>query len=236
MASSKNRPASFSQHDILNACTEPGCPICRIGAHSVKRYMKSIFNEFVNDHATRDNLLGTLGFCGEHVQLLLNTRIADALGASIIYENIVKKLLRDFPIQPKDNVHMASEFKSASDGTVGCMACKQRNTVFERSLSELSKALSEEKMKTALRESDGLCFPHLAQILEHRHSQDDADFILTLTKNKLEARQAEMAELIRKNDYQFRDEGITQEEALAWKKSMCMITGVSISPTGNKHG
>jgi hypothetical protein len=100
----------------------------------------------------------------------------------------------------------------------------------------LSKALGEEEMRTALNTSDGLCFPHLTQVLEHGHNQDDTDFILTLTNTTLEKRRAEMADLIRKNDYQFQDEGITQEEALAWKKSMCMITGVSISPTGNKHG
>jgi hypothetical protein len=236
MAFSKNTSDSFSHHDILAACAEKGCPICRIGVHSVKRYMKSIFNEFVNDPATRDSLLMTLGFCGEHVQLLLNTRIADALGASIIYENIVKKLLREFPAQTKDNARMASKFRNASDSTQGCMACKQRNAVFDRSVHALSKALGEEEMRTALNTSDGLCFPHLTQVLEHGHNQDDTDFILTLTNTTLEKRRAEMADLIRKNDYQFQDEGITQEEALAWKKSMCMITGVSISPTGNKHG
>lgn len=191
--------------------------------------MKSIFNEYVNDHSTRDALLKTLGFCGEHVQLLLNTRIADALGASIIYENIVKKLLRDIPVRTK-------EFRNASDSTVGCMACKQRNAVFERSLDELSSTLGEEKMRTGLLNSDGLCFPHLAQTLERMQNQDDGNFLITLTQNKLETRQTEMAEVIRKNDYQFRAEGISQEEAFAWKKTMCMITGVSISPTGEKYG
>lgn len=229
MPSFKKRNTSFSQHDILKACTEPGCPICRLGAHSTKRYMKSIFNEYVNDHLTRDALLNTLGFCGEHVQLLLNTRIADALGASIIYENIANKLLRDFPVQTQ-------EFQTASDSTEGCMACKQRNAVFDRSLDELSKTLGDEKMRAGLQESDGLCFPHLAQTLERIQIQADVDFLATLTRNKLQLRQAEMAEVIRKNDYQFRDEGITQEEALAWKKTMCMITGVSISPTGEKYG
>jgi hypothetical protein len=44
-----------------------------------------------------------------------------------------------------------------------------------------------------------------------------------------------MAEVIRKNDHHFHSEGITQEEALAWKKAMVMLSGVSINPTGDKH-
>ena len=44
-----------------------------------------------------------------------------------------------------------------------------------------------------------------------------------------------VAEVIRKSDHHHSSEGITQEEALAWRKSMSMLAGVSISPTGGKH-
>jgi len=231
MTPSKKPSPSFSQHDLLNACTQPGCPVCRVGANSVKRYLKSIFNEYVNDPTMRDNLLRSLGFCIEHTQLLLNTRVADALGASIIYENIVKKLLRELPQQSKVN-----DFKQASDRSGNCMACEQQDALFDRSLDEIRKTLGEEKMQTALQKSDGLCFPHLTQVLERIKNTDDIEFLLALTKKQLETRQVEMAELIRKNDHRFQSEGISEDEALAWKKTMCMISGVSISPIGDKHG
>ena len=229
MSPTKKSSTSFSQHDLLDACTQPGCPICRVGAYSVKRYMKSIFNEFVNDITMRDNLLKSMGFCYEHTQLLLNVRIADALGASIIYENIVKKILRELPEQLKSNA-----FGKATARSNKCPACEQREDVFDRSVRELGKSLGDEKMRTALENSDGLCFPHLAHVLEFVQSKEDIDFLLTLTKEKIKTRQAEMAEVIRKNDHQYKDEKITLEEALAWKKVMSMISGVSISPTGEK--
>lgn len=224
---SKNETASFSQHDLFDACAQPGCPICRVGAHSVKRYLKSIFNEFVNDITMRDNLLKSLGFCYEHTQLLLNVRIADALGASIIYENIVKKLLRELPEQSK-----VDDVKKASSKSINCPACERRDSVFDRSMLALSKSLGDEKMRSSLSESDGLCFPHLIHVVEQTKNVEDADFLLSLTKEKLATRQFEMAEVIRKNDHQFQDEKISQEEATAWKKVMCMIMGVSIDPTG----
>jgi len=186
-----------------------------------------MFNEYVNDITMRDNLLKSMGYCYEHTQLLLNVRIADALGASIIYENIVKKILRELPEQIKSN-----DFNKAAARTRNCPACEQREDVFARSSLELGKSLGDEKMHSALEKSDGLCLPHLTQVLENVQDIDDTTFLLSLTKSKLEARQAEMAKVIRKSDHQFKDEKISQDEAIAWKKIISMISGVSISPTG----
>jgi len=186
-----------------------------------------MFNEYVNDITMRDNLLKSMGYCYEHTQLLLNVRIADALGASIIYENIVKKILRELPEQ-----FNANDIEKATARTKSCTACEQRDDVFDRSSLELGKSLGDEKIRSALEKSDGLCFPHLSQVLENAQNASDETFLLSLTKSKLEVRQAEMAEVIRKSDHQFKDEKITQEEAIAWKKVISMISGVSISPTG----
>ena len=239
----KKSPFPYSNHDLLEACAQTGCPVCRVGAHSAKRYLKSIFYEYVNDIDTRARLNKRLGFCEEHIQLLLNARIADTLGASIIYENIVKVLLREFPnpsssmpTNPKEAARLISGFLSTAENNGTCVACEQRDAIIKHTLQEMSRALGDDKLQSALQGSDGLCFPHLSQLLERLEKPDDVIFLLNLTRNKLETRQLEMAEVIRKSDYQARSEGITHEEALAWKKSMCMVSGVSISPTGDKHG
>jgi hypothetical protein len=238
----KKTPAPYSNRDILEACTQTGCPVCRVGAHSVKRYLKSIFYEYVNDIDTRARLNKRLGVCEEHVQLLLNTRIADTLGASIIYENIVKVLLREFPnssspmiSNPKEAARLISGFTNSAKSNGTCLACEQRDAIIKHTLDEMSKALSDENLQAALQGSDGLCFPHLAQLLERLEKPEDVAFLMDITCKKLEFRQSEMAMVIRKNDYQSDTEKITHEEAIAWKKSMCMVSGVSISPTGDKH-
>ena len=128
MTSSNDVPPSFSFYDLLNACTQTGCPVYRIGAHSVKCYLESLFYEYINNPGARDNLLKSLGFCKEHAQLLLITRIADGMGASIIYANVIRKILREFPNDsslqkpssiphpPGERARMISRFVSASDG------------------------------------------------------------------------------------------------------------------------
>ncbi len=238
----KKPPSPFSNHDLLEACAQNGCPICRVGAHSVKRYLKSIFYEYVNDIDTRARLNKRLGVCEEHVRLLLSTRIADTLGASIIYENIAKVLLREFPpssssasLNPKEVSRLVGGVMdtAASNGT--CLACEQRDAVIKNTLNEMSQALGDEKLQAALQMSDGLCLPHTARLLERLEKPENVTFLMQLTREKLATLQGGMAEVIRKSDYQTGSEKIAHEEAIAWKKAMCMISGVSISPTGEKH-
>ena len=239
MTSSKNTTPS-SLHELLEACTQMGCPVCRIGAQTVRRQLKSLFYEYVNDREMRANLVKSLGFCSEHTRLLLSHKIADGLGASIIYEHLVKVILREFPasdtnIQPKELSRKISSFVSASDGLGECLACKRRAEAISYTLSQIANALDNATLRDALEKSDGICLPHLSQLLFLTPRPTEVNFLLTLTKNKLEARQAEMAEVIRKNDHHFSSEVITAEEAIAWKKAMVTLSGVSINPTGDKH-
>jgi hypothetical protein len=102
-------------------------------------------------------------------------------------------------------------------------------------LHQIGISLDDAALREALENSDGLCFPHLSQLFLEIQRPADVGFLLTLTKTKLETRQAEMAEVIRKNDHRFSSEKITEDEALAWKKAMVMLAGVSFSPMGDKY-
>ena len=240
MTKSNQTSKPFTHHEFLEACTKTGCPVCSIGAQTVWRQLKSLFYEYVNDREMRANLVKSLGFCGEHTRLLLSHKIADALGASIIYEHLVKVILREFPMptsnmQPKELSRKIDSFVSASNGLEECLACTRRDEAIKYTLSQVAGALDNSTLLNALEKSDGFCFPHLSQLLLQTSKPAEVNFLLTLTKNKLETRQTEMAEVIRKNDHHFHSEGITQEEALAWKKAMVMLSGVSINPTGDKH-
>lgn len=219
--------------EFSNACRQPGCPVCRLCATAVGRYLESLFYEYVNDPETRKRLVKSLGFCREHAGLLLETRIADVLGASIIYENIVKDILRNLPNTPtvpdagltKEQIRPFKKLINSSRHPGRCMACEHEDAAAGRVLDELGKLLLEEKIQSALRDSDGLCFPHLAQLLERIEEPQAVSYLLNLTQEKLGSLQSEMAELVRKHDYRFQSEGIQEQEALAWKKAMRMISG-----------
>ncbi|MBI4271931.1 MAG: hypothetical protein HY615_16460 [Candidatus Rokubacteria bacterium] len=55
---------------VLDACAEPGCPVCRcLTAHSV-RYLDGLLYEHVNDPGTRARLHASRGFCGWHASMV----------------------------------------------------------------------------------------------------------------------------------------------------------------------
>ena len=168
----------------------------------------------------------------------MSTRTADTLGASIIYENIVKIFLREFPKNPsapKEFSRWVNGFLANAENNGQCIACEQREAITKHSLREMSASLADEKLRSALEGSDGLCFPHLAAVLELTEKPEDAAFLMQLTRQKLESLRGEMAQVIRKSDHLSASEKITHEEAIAWKKSMCMVSGVSLSLTGDVH-
>ncbi len=89
----------------------------------------------------------------------------------------------------------------------------------------MSSSLDDESLRLVFQDLDGLCFPHLAQLLERTQETETVQFLLHVTQKNLETLQSEMDELIRKNDYRFQSEGITDCEGQAWRKAMRMISG-----------
>ena len=243
MDSSAKASHPFMYFDLLEAFKQPGCPVCLLSERSVRRYLDGLFYELVNDPGARDSLLKSHGFCVEHAGLLLETRIAEALGASIIYKNIVKVILEKFPkpsppsspstipSSTKERTRLIREFIRASDPTGRCPACEQREDASDRAMEALKNSLDDEAIRLAFQDSDGLCFPHLTQLLQRTQGTGTVKFLLGVTQEKLEALQSEMGELIRKNDYRFQSEGITDREGRAWTKAMRMLSGAGTHKT-----
>src|SRR6185295_6017758 len=158
MKNSDKTSIPSSLHEVLEACTLTGCPVCRVGAQTVRRQLKALFYEYVNDREMRETLVKSLGFCGEHVRLLLSQKIADSLGASIIYEHLVKVVLREFPkqtsnMQPKELSRKFDALTSASDGLGECPACKRRQEVVDYTLQQIGISLHDATLREALQKS-----------------------------------------------------------------------------------
>jgi len=86
-----NNPTYFA---LLEACQQPACPVCRLEQQATERYLDHLFYENVNDSGVRSHLRSSLGFCHEHTGLLLNHRLGDPLGMSIIYNDVLGRVLK----------------------------------------------------------------------------------------------------------------------------------------------
>ena len=57
---------SVTTFNLIEACRQPGCPVCRVEEHSVERYLDNQFYENVNNPDFRNTLRLSIGFCREH--------------------------------------------------------------------------------------------------------------------------------------------------------------------------
>jgi hypothetical protein len=225
----------------VEACRESGCPVCRLEQHSVERYLDSQFYENVNSPAWRDQLRASLGFCHEHAWLGVNKRLGDALGFSIIYHDIVNSLLhrmedhnkntrsaprgRSWLGQIPEAVRDQMErLRAVFTPRKRCPVCEHRAETTRNVLSALVETLPTQEMTDALQTSDGLCLPHLKATLDHLPDAVLYEKLLNLQRAKLEQLKAELAEFIRKNDYQVIKEGFGKEGD-AWLRAISMVAG-----------
>jgi hypothetical protein len=230
---------NFMSYKILEACREPGCPICRLEQQGVERYLDNQLYENVNSSAWRDQLRASHGFCREHAWLGVNQRLGDALGFSIIYHDIVNNLhnslnedssrraLRRGSVLgqvPESLRHRIERVIAALTPRKRCPACEHRDELTRNLLSALIEDLGTPEMTEALQASEGLCLPHLRLALASVNDSTVYEALLTLHRAKLEGLKDELAEFIRKNDYQVIKEGFGRE-GNAWLRAIGLIVG-----------
>ncbi len=228
---------SVTSHKLMEACREPGCPICRLEQQGVERYLDHQLYENVNSPAWRDRLRASQGLCHEHAWLGVEKRLGDALGFSIIYHDLVNNLIKSL------NDNRATRSRASVRGQLPesvrrrvervldvltpqkrCPACEHREELRRGLLSVLVEDLPTPAMMEALQASEGLCLPHLGLAVGYVKDVAVYEMLLTLHTTKLESLRNELAEFIRKNDYQVIREGFGSE-GNAWLRAIRMLVG-----------
>lgn len=223
---------SSTVFNLLEACREPGCPLCRLENKSVERYLDNQFYESVNSPKWREALRASLGFCHEHAWLGVNKRLGDALGYSIIYHDLINSLLKQLNdgAPPQASPRRASLREHISKiihiftPHKPCPVCVKRDETRRTLIHTLVNEIKTLQMVEALRASNGFCLAHLRLTLEHIHEPADYQQIIDIQRDKLEGLRAELSEFIRKNDYQAAHEGFGTEGD-AWLRAVSMIVG-----------
>lgn len=231
-------------HDIIENCTQSDCPICRIGKKAVNTYLSMVLYECVTNPDIREQLWHSLGYCRTHAWLLPKIERGNLLGIAIIYEDllgIVKKrisLVADESQRPSLFRKIRTLFRRkqqalASQVQQRCPACVLQEDIETIALNVMLKALAkqDEKMRQALRTSEGFCFLHSKQALELSRNKGVRDILIGIMNGKIEHIRASLKEFIRKHDHRFQHEQISSERD-SWKWAIQFLVGEE-SPDGD---
>ena len=87
-----SRTSAYS--DLIAACREAGCPICRLSARASDRYINAILDDGVNDVDVQLRFVASRGYCNRHAWKMLE-RPGRPLGIAILQRAVLDNILMD---------------------------------------------------------------------------------------------------------------------------------------------
>lgn len=218
--------------ELQQMLAKPGCPICHIGHKSAHGQLDALLWDSVNDPESRQKIGETLGFCGQHSRDLLTFQ-GERLGATIIEQAVLKETLRRLRAAPAPQ----SGWRRRLGGDGGkqgdpaaeqpggrCPVCAHQREIEARSLRSLLEHLVGD-LEGPLAAAGGLCWRHLYQALRSGGDVQTRSTLIELHGRVWEDLIAQMDEFIRKRDYRFSHETITDAESVAVERAIAVLHG-----------
>lgn len=207
-------PRDAAAFEVREALVESGCVVCRLSLRSVARLIRSIAYEQVNDVGLREQLRRAAGFCNPHAyQWLAESK--SVLGTALIYRDVLNAALAEMESRRGGRLF---GLLGGSAAEANCPLCVAQADSEARYLSTLLNVVAAEPSLADA--SDGLCRRHALACL--RVGGAAAEVLVQRTRSVVQQMLAELDEVIRKEDYRFRDEPRTEAErsvpsrAVAW--------------------
>jgi hypothetical protein len=221
-----NQNKTMAYFDVIEACGQAGCPLCRLNQRTAERYVDSVLYEMVNDPKVRADFAASRGYCNRHawlmpeghgrslgIAMLQRTALIAALEAldEAGYRTPGHLLRRMLSGDANGGSPATRDLVAALEPQVECSVCQQEADMEGVALNALLDHLDEADMARAFEQSAGLCLPHFRRALAL--IQDEKTFARfgQMQRAHLERLRAELSEFIRKNDYRYIAEGYGAE-------------------------
>jgi len=212
----------ISYHEVLEGLQHAnGCPLCKLEAESVRRYLDSVLYESVNDPGVRSDLIRSRGYCVRHARRL--AAMGNAFGIAGLYQDQIA-LISEFLDRLPDNPPRSSLLSREWQKTQCCPACLVEAKSRERYVWTLVNGLADEEMRNAYASSSALCMPHFLCVLEKTKAAETYRFVVARQREVIERLCHRLREFCRKHDYRFSHEGFG-EESDSWLQAIRMVVG-----------
>jgi hypothetical protein len=212
--------------ELLDALAGRGCALCRLALKASDSYINALLHEGVIDVPIREELRNARGLCYRHAWRMAARR-GSVLGTAIIYRDVMNalvKALEEERVAPRGWRGKKDSLDRRLAPTAGCPACRLEGDAERRAAKTLLKHMGTSEVADAFSTSSGLCVPHFQLALSHAGT-GDASTLAAWQGAALRRLRDELDELIRKHDYRFRSEPITEAEADSWERAVASVVG-----------
>ncbi|RMF92479.1 MAG: hypothetical protein D6736_03430 [Nitrospinota bacterium] len=225
---------SLLYFQLVEACQQPGCPICTMIQESTLRFLDALIYESVTDPGTRAKLWQSRGFCNWHAWFLAQELLGSAQGIAIIYHDLLSQEIEDlqgllsrrFPTMQRATLSPAALERYAQRWRqkTQCPVCAWAQWEEQNALELLCHSLGNPVFRVDFSRSAGLCVPHLRQAISLGRSSPHLPLLLEIHLTKYQHLAEELKEFDRKHDYRFAHEPWGQE-ADSWRRVIEQFVG-----------
>jgi hypothetical protein len=219
--------------DLHAAYATGRCPVCVLNERDERRYIDVTLYDQVTNVTWRAQIRAGRGFCAPHT-----TRILDegrsALGVALIADDLLKTLGENLSTGRPEGGNAWSRVRGALGGARAlaaavrgpgrCPLCSHLRQQTPVHLRSLLQDLATGAGQQAYASSAGLCVPHLIGVLELGDPPAGVPPLIAHQQQVWQELRGELAEFIRKNDYQFTGEQIG-DEGNAWRRAFRLLAG-----------
>jgi hypothetical protein len=161
--------------DLDRARDKPGCTLCRLVAGHDRQLMFSFLWEYCTDPHVGQEISQSWGFCAYHtwaLALLEHERLGDGLGITIVYQALLRQLLRFLaarhnPKNPNIPATLPGGPEIASQHCHFCQSAKQEEKLFlARLVTRFQQALENGLDGSWPNLQTTLCLSHLASLVK----------------------------------------------------------------------
>ncbi|MEA3336979.1 MAG: DUF6062 family protein [Chloroflexota bacterium] len=227
---------SFFYQELQQMLERPGCPVCQVGRKASNHYLENLLWGSVNDPEIRQELNEAMGFCSLHSRDLLSFE-GERLGTAIIEQALLKEGLRRLQrakapadrglwqrLQLGGKKNSPGNADSAMPSKGSCPVCDHMRKLEKRSLEELLAHLPGD-LDEPLQAAGGLCWDHLAWAMSMPMDAQTATALVELHSEEWKETIGNLGEFIRKRDYRFSHEPISDQEGESIRRAIAILTG-----------
>lgn len=200
--------------DLLKVMEKQACPACFVVRRSLQGFLGVAFIEELTTPEFREPLRASFGYCAEHsayVRVAARNRLKK-IGIAIVYEDVFA-CVGDF-----------FRTRHAVPRVTGCPLCKLHKELEEYVVQLIADYCGDAEFQEHYVASVGVCLPHFRSIV-HMLEGDARKFLVEDHLKKLNTQLSALQDFIRKHDYRFAHEKMTDEETHSWRNAVLFVVG-----------
>ncbi len=232
-----NQPTNRSpaHSDLIAACRDEGCPVCRLSRRAAERYIDSMLNDALGDVDVELRFVAARGLCERHAARLMD-RSGQAASIAQLHRAVLNNVLSSIKGEIDVIAHAVRRRWSSSDRQKylaamlnphrACPACEQEDAIEHQILAELRQHLFNVEFVEAFQSSAGLCLPHFRLALMLVHDETLVLQLIDVQRPHFQRLADQLGQFIRQNDPRFSHEGDSIGRD-SWRRAIEIVSGHS---------